>query len=91
MRLSTELKILIIVLLYGLALLALNACGFLLTGKTDAGQIQQIMDAIDARGCIYFRASATPYASAGTLIVGTWGTPPLLLSECWQALPPWAP
>ena len=69
-------------------LFAQSACGFLLTGSTDPGKVQTIMDSTHARGCIYARASALPWASATTVLVGTWGDPPPSMSECWDKLPP---
>lgn len=68
-----------------------TSCGFLLTGSTDPGKVQTIMDSTHARGCIYARASALPWASATTVLVGTWGDPPPSMSECWDKLPPSAP
>lgn len=71
--------------------IACTACGFLLTGTTDPGKVQAIMDSTHARGCIYARASASPWASASTVLVGTWGDPPPSLEECWKNLPPAMP
>jgi len=69
----------------------LTSCGFLLTGSTDPGKVQAIMESTHARGCIYARASAEPWAKATTILVGTWGDPPPSMSECWDKLPPSAP
>jgi hypothetical protein len=69
-------------------IVALTGCGLLLTGSTDPGKVQAIMDSTHARGCIYARASAAPWASATTILVGTWGEPPPTLEECWKTLPP---
>jgi hypothetical protein len=75
-----------------LAALSLCAsCGYLLTGSTDPAKVEKIMDSTHARGCIYARASATPWASASTVLVGTWGDPPPSLEECWKNLPPAMP
>jgi hypothetical protein len=63
-------------------------CGLLLTGSNDPGKVQTIMDSTNARGCIYARASASPWASATIVLVGTWGDPPPTLDECWKQLPP---
>jgi hypothetical protein len=73
------------------AFIWLTSCGLLLTGSTDPAKVQAIMDSTNARGCIYARASATPWASASTILVGTWGDPPPSLKECWQTLPPATP
>ena len=72
-------------------LIWLTSCGLLLTGSTDPAKVQAIMDSTKARGCIYARASATPWAAASTILVGTWGDPPPSLKECWQTLPPATP
>ena len=73
------------------AVVTLSGCGWLLTGSTDPGKVQAIMDSTHARGCIYARASALPWASATTVLVGTWGDPPPNMTECWEKLPPAAP
>jgi len=78
-------------LLILLTALILHACGFLLTGSTDPGKVKTIMDSTHARGCIYTRVSAQPWASATTVLVGTWGDPPPTMKECWTTLPPAAP
>jgi hypothetical protein len=71
--------------------LSTTACGLLLTGSTDPGRVQSIMDSTHARGCIYSRVSATPWVSAVTVLVGTWGDPPPTMKECWSTLPPASP
>jgi hypothetical protein len=81
----------LILLLILPALIGYTACGFLLTGSTDPGKVQTIMDSTHARGCIYTRVSAQPWASATTVLVGTWGDPPPTMKECWTTLPPSAP
>jgi len=73
------------------SILLIPACGFLLTGSTDPGKVQTIMDSTHARGCIYTRVSALPWASATTVLVGTWGDPPPTMKECWSTLPPAVP
>lgn len=65
-----------------------SACSLLLTGSTDPAKVQTIMASTNARGCIYARASATPWASATVVLVGTWGDPAPSLQECWKQLPP---
>ena len=62
-------------------------CGFLLTGTTDPAAVKAIMDSIHARGCLYARASAAPWASAVTVIVGTWGQPAPELDQCFKSTP----
>lgn len=90
--LTTILRTLVARLLPALLLIPLlTACGFLLTGSTDPGKVQTIMDSTHARGCIYARASALPWASATTVLVGTWGDPPPSMKECWSTLPPSSP
>jgi hypothetical protein len=80
-----------LLILGALLFAALTGCSFLLTGSNDPGKVQTIMDSINARGCIYARASAKPWASATTVLVGTWGDPPPTIKECWQYLPPELP
>jgi hypothetical protein len=67
--------------------LLLTGCGFLLTGTTDPAQVQPIMQSTNARGCIYTRASAAPWAQVTTILVGTWGQDPPPYQACWQGLP----
>lgn len=69
----------------------LFGCAPLLTGTNDPGKVQAIMDSIHARGCVYARVSASPWAQAITYLVGTWGDPPPDMASCWQQLPPVAP
>lgn len=52
-----------------------------------ASQSLDIMREQNARGCIFARAAATPWASGGILLVGTWGQNPPTYSQCWQNLP----
>ena len=73
----------ILVLLFG--------CAPMLAGTTDPGKIQTIMDSTHARGCIYTRASASPWASVVTYLIGTFGDPPQPIADCWKALPPASP
>lgn len=68
-----------------------SGCALLLTGSTDPAKVAAIMDSVNARGCIFARASATPWASATTVIVGTWGEPAPDLATCWEQLPTVAP
>jgi len=91
MQKPTPTNLAIAALLLLCAALAFPACGFLLTGSTDPGKVQTIMDSTHARGCIYTRVSAQPWASATTVLVGTWGDPPPTMKECWTTLPPAAP
>jgi len=68
-----------------------GGCGFLLTGSTDPASVKAIMESVHARGCVYARASAAPWVSAVTVLVGTWGDPPPPFQECWAQLPPMSP
>lgn len=56
-------------------LVSLTGCGGLafLGPNTSADQAKQIMDYSKARGCLYFKGNARPYADADTTIIGTWG------------------
>ena len=65
----------------------LPGCAPLLAGTTDPGKIAAIMQATNAAGCIYTRASASPWASVTTILVGAWGEPRPSLEECWRQLP----
>ena len=47
----------------------------------------EVMKEQNARGCVYVRASAQPWAQATTIIVGTWGTDPPKYIDCWRGLP----
>lgn len=67
--------------------LTTTSCTTLLAGTTDPGKVQAIMQSTNAAGCIYTRASASPWASITTIIVGAWGDPRPSLTECWQQLP----
>jgi len=73
------------------AVCLLVGCAPLLTGTTDPAKISAIMQSTNAAGCIYARASAAPWASITTIIVGTWGDPRPSLQECWKQLPPELP
>jgi len=91
MQNSTPTNLAIAALLLLCAALVIPSCGFLLTGSTDPGKIQAIMDSTNARGCIYARASTLPWVSTTTVLVGTWGDPPPTMKECWSTLPPASP
>jgi hypothetical protein len=74
-----------------LILPGVGGCAPLITGTNDPAKVKEIMQSTNARGCIYARASATPWAQATTIIVGTWGTDGPKFSECWQGLPAGVP
>jgi len=78
-------------LLLLLAASCLSACAPLLTGTASTSDALKVMKAENARGCIYVRASATPWAQATLLLVGTWGAKPPEYSECWKGLPAGVP
>ena len=71
--------------------LLLHGCAPLLTGTTDPGKVAAIMESTNARGCIFTRASASPWASAVIYLMGTWGDPAPELERCWKVLPPLGP
>jgi len=73
--------------LLGTALVLLAGCAPLLTGTASTSDALKVMKAENARGCIYVRASATPWAQATLLLVGTWGAKPPDYEECWKGLP----
>lgn len=64
-----------------------TACAPLLYGGSDPQASLAVMKETNARGCIYVRASAQPWAQATTIIVGTWGQDPPDYKECWKGLP----
>jgi len=72
-------------------LVLINGCALLLTGTTDPAKVEAIMSSTNARGCVYARASATPWASVVTYLVGSFGEPAPLFEDCWRALPPSSP
>jgi len=71
--------------------LFLAGCAPLLTGTTDPAQVKSIMESTNARGCIYARASAAPWAQATTIIIGTWGQDGPRFEDCWKGIPPGIP
>jgi len=56
-------------------------------GGMNATETLEIMKAQNARGCLYIRGSATPFASAGFIALGTWGADPPKYADCWRGLP----
>lgn len=64
-----------------------SGLGILQNPASDPSSQLAIMKQENARGCIYFRGNATPWADVKTVIVGTWGQNPPLYAECWQGLP----
>ena len=70
--------------------LLLSGCsglGFLQNPATDTTQQIAIMQQQNARGCVYLRANAQPWASVTTIIVATFGQAPPTYEQCWQGLP----
>lgn len=74
-------------ILLAFLVLTSSGCGPLLAGTTDPAKVGEIMKTTNAAGCIYTRASARPWASITTIVVGAWGEPRPNLQECWQQLP----
>lgn len=74
-------------LLTGVAIALATGCAPILTGTADPQASLAILKEANARGCLYARASAQPWAQATTIIVGTWGTDPPAYAECWRGLP----
>ena len=72
-----------------IALALLTGCSGLasLNPNLSAEQQATIMKQENARGCIYFRGNAAPFANVSTLIVGTWGSDPPAYADCWKELP----
>jgi len=71
--------------------LMLHGCATLLTGTNDPAKVEAIMNSTHIRGCVYTRASGTPWASVVTYLVGTFGEPQPSLDECRKTLPPNSP
>ncbi len=70
-----------------LALTGCSGLGILQNPATNTAQQEAIMAQQNARGCVYFKANAQPWANVTTLLVGTWGQNPPTYAECWQGLP----
>lgn len=77
----------ICIALLALALAGCSGLGILQNPATDTTQQVAIMAQQNARGCVYLRANAAPWASVTTIIVGTWGQDPPSYAECWRDLP----
>jgi len=73
-------------LLLGLLLL-LTSSAQLLTGTSDPAKIESIINSTHMRGCVYTRASGLPWASVTSILIGTWGDPPMDIDTCWRAAP----
>lgn len=69
-------------LLLAAVTLALTGCAQLLTGTDNAQDIQTILGALNARGCIYNQTHGEQFLRHTTRILGTWGTPAPDLAEC---------
>jgi len=67
--------------------LILAGCAPLIAGTSDPAHVKTIMQATHARGCIYARASAAPWAQVTTILVGTWGKDAPTYEDCWKGLP----
>jgi hypothetical protein len=53
----------------------------------NAAESIQVMQQQNARGCLFIRGSATPFASAGFVAVGTWGNDPPAYKDCFIGMP----
>lgn len=71
--------------------LGLSGCAALTTGQTNPQDIKTVLDAQNARGCIYLRITNALYFSGNLLLVGTWGNEPPAYADCWKGLPPGTP
>lgn len=69
----------LVMLLATIVALALGGC--------YAGNAESIMQDTNARGCLFLRATATPLAGGGLLLVGTWGPDPPPYRECFDSMP----
>lgn len=73
-------------LTYLVATLIAAIVALLVTG-CYATNAESIMRDTNARGCIFLRATATPVAGGGILLVGTWGPDPPAYRDCFDSLP----
>lgn len=73
------------------ALSLITACAPILTGTANVDDALKVMQAQDARGCIYLKGKAQPWADVTLMVVGTWGAQPPAYKECWTGLPTQAP
>ncbi len=75
------------VFMFTLLISLATGCAFPMAGGMDSSQTLEIMKAQNARGCLFIRGSATPWASAGFMAIGTWGTDPPPYNECFSGIP----
>ncbi len=65
----------------------LPGCAPLLTGTGNVDDALKVMREQNARGCLYVRGNAKPWADASLIVVGTWGSEPPPYEKCWSGLP----
>lgn len=66
-------------------------CAPLLTGTNSVEDALKVMREQNARGCLYLKGKAQPWADVTLMVVGTWGQEPPAYAECWTGLPTAAP
>lgn len=76
---------------FGVLSVIMAGCAPLLTGTSNVDDALKVLEWQNARGCLYVRGNARPYADVTALVVGTWGPDPPAYAECWQGLPPGVP
>lgn len=76
---SAKITFVLLMFLWSLAAILLTGC--------YAGNAESIMQDSNARGCLFLRATATPLAGGGILLVGTWGPDPPPYRECFDSMP----
>jgi hypothetical protein len=75
------------ILVLALLLPACSGLGILQNPATETTQQLAIMQQANARGCVYFKGNAAPWANVTTIVIGTWGQDPPTYADCWLGLP----
>lgn len=55
-------------------------------GRRNSADSLGVMKVRNARGCIYVHGSATTFASAGFVMVGTWSQGPPPYDQCFEGM-----
>ncbi len=75
------------VMLFCIIGILLAGCARILTGTGSTEEALAIMREQNARGCIYAKGKAQPWADVTIIVVGTWGQEPPPYDQCWSGLP----
>lgn len=65
----------------------LTGCAALYGTKASPEDVRALLELQNARGCIYFRGAALPWADVTMHVIGTWGSNPPTYEECFKSLP----